>query len=141
MKLREEQAGKLLDLLDRLQEVHPEAPKMHRGKVSRFIKFNMDNPKVLMLVNKEVTATLVLMVHQDAFSIQQQITDLVFYSETTGGGFRLLKEAQKWVDGWGKGVYCPFLSTSSSRPDVDDMIGRSGLIKIGTQFKFRTGEE
>lgn len=140
MKLIPEQSEKLLDLLDTLQEVHPEAPKMHRGKVGLFIKLNMDNPKVLMLVNKDVTATLVLMVHPDLFSIQQQITDLVFYSQTAGAGFRLLKEAQKWVDGWGKGVYCSFLSTSSSTPEVDEMIERSGLIKIGTQFKFRTGE-
>jgi len=72
--------------------------------------------------------------------LKKCIKDLVFYSKTPGSGFRLLKEAKTWVDGWGDSVYNAYLGTSTSNDKIDDMYERWGMKKIGSQFVFERGE-
>jgi len=116
-------------------------PGVNVGKVSTFLIENETNPRVFIGVNKDVTAILILVKTPDIFSYKEVIRDLVFYSTNAGAGFRLLKEGQKWVNKWGKSVYEAYLTTSQNIEEVDDMLERFGMIKMGSQFKFNMGEK
>ena len=133
----------LPDVIHLLKEgaIEQGLPEVNVVKISNWLKENVDNPKVYIGVNKDVSAILILMKTPDLFSYKDMIRDLVFYSTSTGAGFRLLKEGQKWVNKWGKSVYEAYLTTSQSTEEVDDMLERFGMIKMGSQFKFnRAGE-
>lgn len=140
MRISNEQIEQAIELLDRAQKIHKEAPPVCKPKVRKWLQFNVENPKVLIAVNKEVTAILVLAIGPDYFSTKKIINDLVFYSETAGSGFRLLKEGQEWVKSWGDSVHGAYFGTSNSDDKVDKMIERFGMRKIGSQYAFNIGE-
>jgi len=140
MRMDYYQIDKALDLLEKAQPNFEAVPKVNRYKVEQFFMDRIEDPKTFIGVNKDVTAILILEVGHDYFSTAQSIRDIVFYSETTGSGFRLLKEAKQWVEAWGDSVHAAYFGTSLSNGATDKMLERTGLVKIGTQFKFKLGD-
>ena len=138
MKMGLEQIDDVIDLMDRAKaEYKDRVPSFNEAAFRGFLEESTWNPKSLVLVNKDVTAILILVVMPHPFTFTQVIKDLVWYSETAGAGVRLLKEAKVWVDEWGDSVFDAYLNTSMNDDKVDEMIQRIGLTKIGSQFSFR----
>jgi len=115
-------------------------PEINIPKVSRWLLENEHNPRVFIGVNKSVTALFVLIKAPDTFSYTEIIRDLVFYSNTPGAGFRLLKEGEQWIHKWGKSVHKAYLTTSQNTEEVDIMLEKYGMNKIGSQFEFKLGD-
>jgi len=80
-------------LLKRAHKADGLAKTFSEGKVRRLLDDSFSNPKVLVLVNKDVTAILIWMLIPSTFSYKCNIHEIVFYSESAGSGFRLLKES------------------------------------------------
>lgn len=138
MKLEKEQIGKAVELLVRGQKLYPDnIPPVFPKRLENFFGYHRLDPKTLILVNKDVTSILVLMVLNDVFSYTQSIKDLVWYSESSGEGVKLLKEARTWVEGWGDSVYAAYLSTSLNDKRAEMLIEKLGLERIGTSYKFK----
>ena len=140
MQVKPKHITQCIELLKEAKKEHPEMPLIYEPKLKKNLTMLMNDPKAYVGVNKDVSAILVLVLTEDFFSLQRCVKDLVFYSKTPGAGFRLLKEAQKWIEGWGESVYAAYLGTSTGGEDVDKMYERFGLERIGTQFKFKRGE-
>lgn len=110
-----------------------------KRKVRLLLEREVDNPKTLILTNKEVSAVLIFMLVESHFSTQSSIQEACFYSRTAGSGFRLLKEAQPWIDRWGDGVlYRTFVSTGTEA--TNKMLERFGMEQIGVIFDMRGKE-
>ena len=59
-----------------------------------------------------------------------------FFSKTPGGGIRLLKEAQPWIDSWGDGVmYQTFTVTSGEYSE--QLMERLGMTKMGVIYNMK----
>ena len=140
MRLTYKDVDKAIALLQRGANKWDWLPEIHEGKLREYMMAHIENPKTYMGVNKDITAIIVLQVVPDVFSTRQSIKDLVWYSETRGCGVRVLKESRKWVEDWGDSVYEAYLSTSMNDERTDEMIGRMGFKKIGSQYSFRGGE-
>lgn len=142
MRLKSNQIEKVLKLLEYGQKEHADRlPELNLDKIEAFLEYGVYDPKVFIGVNKDVTAILILMVSPDMFSNRQSIKDVVWYSKGRGEGLKLLREAKKWVEGWGDSVYDSFLSTSMNDERADKLIGKLGLTKVGTVFSFKGDTE
>jgi len=141
MKLENNQIEDAVKLLERGQALHPDkVPPVFPKRLDNFFRLHLVDPKTIILVNKDVTAIIILMVVHDAFSYTQSIKDLVWYSESAGEGVKLLKEARKWVEDWGGSIHTAYLSTSLNDKRAEMLIENMGLERIGTVYKFK-GEE
>lgn len=135
MKLKHEQKEAFIELL---KEHHSKDAKGYfsERKVRLLIEQEIDNPNTLILTNESVSALLILMVVPSHFSTQQNLQEICFYSRTAGSGFRLLKEAQPWIDSWGDGLlYKSFMSTGTE--ETNKMLERFGMKQIGVVFDMR----
>ena len=140
MRLIEGQIEKAITLLTLAQQSDPEASPLNEEKVRMILTDRVHDPKTFIAVNRDVTAIIMLIVADDWFSTKPIIDEVVFFSTTQGSGFRLLKEAKKWVEGWGDSIGCAYFSTTTENEKVDNMLERFGLQKVGTKFKFNRGE-
>jgi len=121
-------------LLKRAHKADGLAKTFSEGKVRRLLDDSFSNPKVLVLVNKDVTAILIWMLIPSTFSYKCNIHEIVFYSESAGSGFRLLKESEEWLNSWGSSVEHISLTTTSRDERVDEMIEKFGWTNVGSQF-------
>ena len=135
MKFDIKDKDKLVELL-REHQAQDAKGYFSERKVRLMIDREVDNPKSLILVNKQITSVLVLMVVPSHFSTQSNIQEVCFYSKTAGSGFRLLKEAKEWIDKWGDGIlYSAFISTGTE--ETNKMLERFGMKQIGVMFDMR----
>lgn len=135
MRFKLEQMDSLVELMKEHQARDAKGSFSER-KVRLLLEREVDNPKTLILVNKTMTAVLVLMVVPSHFSTQQNIQEACFYSKTAGSGFRLLKEAKEWIDRWGDGILnSTFVSTGTE--DTNKMLERFGMKQMGVVFDMR----
>ena len=132
MKLHYTQIENYISLLEEHHRLNAKGSFSER-KVRKLILDHLDDPKVLMLTNKDVTALLIFQVVPSHFTTQQNLQEVAFYSRTPGSGFRLLKEAKVWVDKWGDGLlYKTFLSTGTE--ETNKMLERIGMKQIGVML-------
>ena len=119
---------KLVVLLKKhYEDDNPIAPFSER-KVRFMLEQEWNNPKTYIAVNEQMTAVLIFKIVPVVFSTAQQIQEVCFYSESAGSGFRLLKEAQKWVNNWGMDKI--FVSTGNDK--VNKMLERFGMKQVGS---------
>ena len=132
MKLQHEQIEAFIELL---REHHSKDAKGYfsERRVRLLIEKEIDNPKTLILTNKSVSALLILMVMPSHFTTQQNLQEISFYSRTTGSGFRLLKEAQPWINSWGDGLLYKAFASSGTK-ETNKMLERFGMKQIGVVF-------
>ena len=132
MRLQHEQIDALIELLREHQEKDAKGYFSER-KVRTMVEREIDNPKTLILVNKQMSAVLIFMVVPSHFTTQQNLQEVCFYSRTSGSGFRLLKEAIPWIKSWGDGLlYKTFISTGTE--ETNKMLERFGMKQMGVLF-------
>jgi len=129
VKLQRDQVNSFIELL---REHHAQDAKgsFSESKVRSLIDKEIDNPKTLILTNKQITAVLILVLLPSHFTTKFMLQEVCFYSKTAGSGFRLLKEAVEWIRGWGDSLeYKTFMSTGTD--DTNRMLERFGMKQIG----------
>ncbi len=135
MNLQHEQIDQMVELMSRHNEADKQ-PSFSKRKVRFMLEQHIEDPKTLILTNKSVTAVLILLVVDSLFSTMQNITMAEFYSETAGGGIRLLKEAKPWVDSWGNGIMHQVFPVTSGEVS-EELMERLGMTKMGTIYNMR----
>ena len=131
MRMKEEHILPLVDLLQEAHEKDRNKNTFSRRKAEVLMKYHIDNPKALILTNKNITAILAIIVQAPQFSTENQLSIIHSYSQTRGGWFRLLKEAKPWIRSWGVKDKLMF---STGTDEVNNMLERHGLKKIGVIF-------
>jgi len=127
------------DIIDLMLEAHDESTmSRHEINLAR-LKANLEhwinNPKCLVLINEKVTACYILALQPSWWSDKALISDVFFYSKTSGAGIRLMKESKKWLNGFKDSITSIKISTSNSKPEVDDMYKRMGYQQTGFTYE------
>ena len=135
MILQPEQIEQMAELMAHHNEVDKQ-PSFSKRKVKFMLEQHIDDPKALLLTNKEVTAVLILMVVPSLFSTMPNLTMVEFYSKTAGSGIRLLKEAQPWIDSWGNSIMHQVFPVTSGKAS-EKLMERLGMTKMGTLYNMR----
>ena len=122
-------------MIELLREHHEQDAKGYfsERKVRLLLEKEWDNHKTLILVNKAMTAVLIFMIQPGHFSTQPNLQEVCFYSRSAGSGFRLLKEAQPWIDRWKDGVLYKTFPSSGS-PETNKMLERLGMKQIAVVY-------
>lgn len=132
MKLQNEQIDSLIELL-REHQAKDSKGYFSERKVRKMVEQEIDNPKTLILVNKQMTAVLIFMVVPSQFTTQQNLQEVCFYSKTAGSGFRLMKEAVPWIKKWGDGLlYKSFISSGTQ--ETNKMLERFGMKQMAVVY-------
>ena len=135
MRLRKEDVEETIVLLKRAHDEGGQGD-YNEAKVRTSLKANLDNPKILILVDKKITACVILVISPSFYSVKQDLQVIEFYSESAGAAFRLLKEAETWADGWGDSLlHKSFISTGQER--VNKMLDRYGYKRMGVIFDMK----
>jgi len=125
------------DIIDLMVEAHNELVtyKYSREKASKNVSRWIVDPKSLVLVNNNITACYILTFTESWYCTKPFISDMFLYSKTTGGGYRLVKDAQKWIKGWGDNVAGVLISTRDDAPIVDKIYKKLGYKIAGTKWQ------
>ncbi|MCP3674063.1 MAG: hypothetical protein GY829_06285 [Gammaproteobacteria bacterium] len=135
-----EQVDSILQLMIGSHELSPQKHIPYDDEVGKaYLEHWIADPKSIVLVNKNVTACYIVSLIPSWWSKKPFASDIFLYSKTPGAGFRLMKEAQKWVDGFGTSIAGEVISTSNANKATDAMYQRLGYQPIG--FKYQRGSE
>lgn len=126
------------DIIDLMIEAHDKslyAEMDYEREITRqYLTHWINDPKSLVLVNNEITACYIVTMQPSWWSRKPFINDVFLYSRTAGSGFRLMKEAQKWIDGWGAVIAGEIITTTTGNPMVDKMYQKMGKPVTGHTY-------
>lgn len=125
-------------IIELMIEAHKQSPSKQipydNKTIEDYLGYWVGDPKSIVLVNSSITACYIMTLAPSWWSNKLVASDVFFYSKAPGAGFRLMKQGQQWVDGFGQSIGGEFISTQNNDPAVDKMYQRLGYKPIGFKY-------